>query len=788
MRPSAIRGNVFLQNNIAAEAATVILLNLPDSSVATSALVNSKGSFNFLNVQPGKYILLATRLGSQRSFSDNFKVIAGQDITIKPIILSGSSKELKEVSIVAKTPFVETRPGKIIINPQASISADGKSALEILKQSPGVKVDNGDNISISGKQNALILIDGKTTNLSIADLAALLKSIQGTTIDRFEIIRSASAKYDAAAGGIINIILKKGQNIGTNGTYTASVGYGRYYKANTGILFNSRTEHLNIFGNYNIDAKKTYRNIYTDRNITNAGILSNYNSTYNNVQEVLSHTFKIGADYYLSPQHIIGLIVNGVVSNSDFVKNNTLNITNRGNLDSIIKAASTIDRNLNYFTYNINYNGKLNKEGKSLSASLTYSPNNRRNNEYITNQFYTPQGNEYRSPYLLQSLSPSNRSNWTALLDYVNPLSKKGKLETGLKYSHTQSDNNFVFGPLVAGRYTSNPNFSNRFIYTENVSAGYINYNNTFGKLDLETGLRGEYSYTEGNSIDLSLVTTRKYFNLFPSLLLNYRYNDKNQLNLTFSRGITRPEYEKLNPFFSFLDLYNYQAGNPHLKPSYSNNIAIGHTYNESISTSLFANFTTDDTNVFYTQNNATKVAVLSRVNLGIVHTYGISFNAPIKFFNWWNSIYEMSASYLHYKAYPQYGTLNQWTGDLILKSTQSFTLSKAISAEILGNYESATLYGTNQFKPAYNIDAGMRIKILNNKGTLGLGLADVFNTQRDRYYNYYQGLDLRQTDKTESRIFRLNFVYRFGKSTVKVGPSRKTGNEIEQNRMGRGQ
>jgi outer membrane receptor protein involved in Fe transport len=788
MRPSAIHGSIFLQNNIAAEAATVILLNLPDSSVATSALVNSKGAFDFLNVQPGKYILLATRLGSLRSFSNNFRVIAGQDLTITPIILSGSSKELTEVSIVAKTPFVETRPGKIIINPQASISADGKSALEILKQSPGVRVDNNDNISINGKQKALILIDGKATNLTEADLATLLRGMQGTTIDKFEIIRNTSAKYDAAAGGIINIILKKGQNIGTNGTYTASVGYGRYYKANTGILFNNRTEHLNIFGNYNIDTKKTYRDIYTDRNITNAGILSNYNSTYNNVQEVLSHTFKIGADYYLSPRHIIGVIVNGAVSNNNFVKSNILKISNQGNLDSIVKAGSIIDRTLNYFNYNINYNGNLNKEGKNLSASLTYSPNNRHNNEYITNQFYTATGNEYRSPYLLQSLSPSNRSNWTALLDYVNPLSKKSRIETGLKYSRTKSDNNFIFGPYVAGQYTIDPNFSNRFIYTENVSAAYVNYNSSFGKFDLETGLRGEYSYTEGNSINLSLVTTRKYFNLFPSLLLNYRYNAKNQINLTFSRGITRPEYEKLNPFYTFLDLYNYQAGNAYLRPSYSNNIAIGHTYNESISTSLFANLTTDDTDVFYTQSNTTKVAVLNRVNLGTINIFGISVNMPVKFFNWWNGIYEINASYQHYKAYPQYGTLNQWTGDLILKSTQSFTLSEAISAEILGNYESATQYGINKFRPSYNIDAGMRVKILNNKGTLGLGLTDVFNTQRVRYYTNYQGLDLRQTIKTESRVFKLNFAYRFGKSTVKVAPSRKTGNEVEQNRMSRGQ
>ncbi|MFA6084973.1 outer membrane beta-barrel protein [Mucilaginibacter sp.] len=786
-RPSAVHGNIFLQNNIAAEAATVILLNLPDSSVATSALVNSKGTFDLLNVKPGKYVLLATRLGSLRSFSNDFQLIAGQDFIIPPIILKESSNELKEVSIIAKTPFVETRPGKIIINPQASITADGKSVLDILKQSPGVRVDNGDNVSINGKQTALILIDGKTTNLTGTDLATLLRSLQGTTIDKIEIIKSASARYDAAAGGIVNIILKKGKNIGTNGNYTASIGYGRYYKANTGIIFNSRSEKLNIFGNYNIETKKTFRDIYTDRNITNAGIFSNYNSTYNNIQEALSHTFKIGADYYLNPEHIIGVVVNGVVSSNDFVKNNTLKITNQGSLDSVIKAASTIDRNLNYFNYNVNYSGRLDKDGKNLSASLTYSPNNRHNNEYITNQFYTALGSEYRNLLLLQNLSPSNRSNWTALIDYVNPLSKAGKLETGLKYSRTRSDNNFIFGPFISGQYTSDPNFSNRFIYTEAVAAAYVNYINSFGKFDLEAGLRGEHSNTEGNSVNLNLITTRKYFNMFPSLLLNYRYNDKNQFNLTFSRGIKRPEYEKLNPFFAFLDLYSYQSGNSNLKPSYINSIILGHTYNESVSSTLYANFSTNSVFPFYTQDNVTKVTVLSQRNLGKVNSYGTTLSIPIKIFSWWTSSYDIDASYQLYIAYPQNGNLHQGIFDFISKATQNFIVSKTITAEIRGGYESAVLYGVNRFRPQYSIDAGVRAQILNKKGSIGINVSDVFNTLRDRYYTYYQGLDLRQTDKSESRIFRLNFTYRFGKTTIKAAPTRRAGNEEEQSRMRKG-
>ncbi|MBD1393132.1 outer membrane beta-barrel family protein [Mucilaginibacter glaciei] len=786
-KPPVIRGYVFLQNKTAAEAATVILLNQQDSSVVSSALVNVAGAFILQNIKPGNYLVLVTRLGYQRALSENFQLTAGRDITVPRMILMPANTELKAVSIFAKTPFVETRPGKIIINPQASITADGKSALEILRQSPGVKVDNNDNVSISGKQAALILIDGKTTNLSTSDLATLLRSTQGSTIERIELIRAGSARYDAAAGGIINIIIKKGKNTGTNGTYTATAGYGRYYKANTGILFNSRNSNVNIFGNYNLESRKSFRDIYTDRNITSIGGLSNYNSTYTNTQQYLSHTFKVGADYYISPNHIIGVVVNGAVTNVDFAKDNTLKITNNGNLDSVIKASSTIARALNNINYNLNYSGKLNNKGDNISANLTYTPVNRHNDEYIANNFFNSAGSSYRNPLLLQNLSPSNRNNWTALLDYAKSMSKTGKLEAGLKYSTTHSNNDFVFGPKVGNTYVSDPNFSNQYIYTEKVSAGYLNYRNSFGRYDLETGIRGEYTSSLGNSIINNEVTSRKYFNLFPSVLLNYRANEKNQFNIGFSRGILRPEYEKLNPFFQFLDLYSYQAGNPYLKPSYTNAISIGHIYDEKISTSIYADFNTDQILPYYIQNNTNKIAVLTNVNLGTSNVFGLTLNIPVRFFNWWNSSYSINASYQHYKSYPLYGNLNQQTGDMVATTTQNFMLNKFLSADIFGSYETANAYGVNQFKPQYFINAGLKARLPGNRSSLSLNVSDIFNTYRDRYATHFQGLDLTQTDKSESRIFRLSFSYRFGKNTVKDAPSRKTGNEAEQNRMRRG-
>jgi iron complex outermembrane receptor protein len=786
---SSVRGNVFIQNKIAAEAATVILLNQPDSSVAMSALVNNKGTFEFINVTPGNYVLLATRLGYKKSYTGNLSVAAGQNLTVNTIELEPLSTELKEVSIISKKAFIEVKPGKTTINPGASIAADGKNALDILRQSPGVRVDNNDDVSISGRQSALILIDGKTTNLTGSDLADLLRSMQGGSIDKIELISGASAKYDASAGGIVNIIIKKGKNIGFNGTYSASAGMGRYHKLNTGISFNNRTAHTNFFGSYSIANAKNYADIFTSRNITDAGLLSNYNSKYHSIQMNTTHSFRVGADYFLSASQTIGFIISGLVNDNDFVKNNSLKISNKGVLDSTILARTTINRDLNSFNYNINYSNKLDKAGKVISANLTYTNSPRHSDEYIDNRFYTTAGAPYRNPLLLQNISPSARFNWTGKIDYTNPFKNGAKLEAGLKYSTSRSDNDLVFGPMVNGVYLSDTAFSNRFIYDEKVSSAYINYSVTIKKFDLEAGLRGEHTTTLGNSINLynaSHKTSANYFNLFPSATLTYHKNDKNDFSLIFSRGLERPVYESLNPFLTFLDVYSYLSGNPYLKPEYSNKVSVAYTYNQSLGIALYGNFTTQGSFPFFIQNDVTKVNTQSKVNLGVVNAYGVVIDLPVELTSWWDNKFSIDASHQQYKAYPQYGTLNQNVIDVIFKSWHNFKVSKTIYASIISNYETPTWYGVNRLKASYSFDTEIGKQILNKKGKLSFNIRDILNTVRDRYTNTYQNVNLMQTYKYESRsqVFRLNFSYNFGKSSVKSAAKHDTGNEDEQTRM----
>jgi len=790
-KPSALQGKVLMESNEGAEAATVVLLKAADSSVVRSTLADKAGTFNFINIDPDSYLLLATSIGFSKVYSGPYKVAKGESIAAANMILKLVNSQLREINVVARRPYIEVKPGKIVLNIQNSVIAEGNSVYDVLRQSPGVHVNSGnETLSISGRQPALITIDGKPTNLTGDDLVNLLRTMQSNNIDQIEMITSASAKYDASGGGIINIIQKKGTNIGSNGTLTAGFGYGKYHKSRAGIVFNNRTAKLNVFGNYTFEDNKTSRYINTNRNITYHDILSNYNVDYNNIQTSYNHNFKLGADYSISPKQTIGVLVSGIVREDDFLKDNNLKISNQNKLDSVIIAKSTLDRGTSFLNYNINYNGILDKSGKTLSADVNYSTYSRHSNEYITNNFYIPAGTEYRDPLQLENLSPSHIHIWTSKVDYVDPISKTARLEAGVKYNHIQSDNNLIFGPLVNNVYQADPNYSNRFLYTEIVSAGYLNYVNKIGKFDITAGLRAEKTNSQGRSIGLdevnSVTNKNNYFNLFPQVQLNYQLDKENAFSLSYNRGIHRPDYQDINPFLYYTDLYDYVSGNPNLKPEYTNSIQLSHTYNQTFISTLYFNVTNDAYDFpIYEQNDSSKVNITIRRNFGRIFVYGATFYAPVQFNNWWNASFNLDASYQRYIAYAENGNFNKGSQDIIFNTTQNFTLSSTVLAEVSGRYESPTLYGVNQLKQSYTVNAGIGKQVFNKRGNLKLNVIDIFNSDRDRNHTLYQNIDLTGINKRETRRVMLSFTYRFGKTSIKSASKHNTGNDDELRRTG---
>ncbi|MDP9078359.1 MAG: TonB-dependent receptor [Bacteroidota bacterium] len=784
----SIHGKVVTETKSPAEAATIILLKSRDSSIVSSTIVAKNGLFSFTAIPPDSYLLLVTAVGYSKLYVGPYNVEGGQNFKTAEIVLKQTANQLREVTVIGTRPEIEVRPGKITLNIPNSLTADGSSALEILRQSPGVRVDNGNNINIIGRQSALITIDGKTLSLSGDDLAAYLRSIQSNMIDKIELITAASSKYDASAGGIVNIVLKKGNNLGANGTLTATGGYGKYYKSVLGATFNDRMDKFNVFASFSHAADKTFHNFVNNRIIDFEDVLSDYHVDYNGIQKSNNNNFRVGADLFITPNQTIGFLIDGFSRGDTYTKDNALKISNNGTLDSIITADSHLQRNITKVNYNVNYTGKLDKAGSTLSADFNYTAFSRSSSEYITNKFYNADLTPYRDSLLQENLSPSNIHVYLSKIDFSTPLAKTGKFEAGIKYSHASSNNDQVFGPMVNGVYQVDANLSNRFYYTENINAAYVGYENKFNKFDVSAGLRGEQTSAKGNSVTSDASIDRSYFSLFPNLQLVYKENEKNEFSLSYNHGITRPLYEDINPFLYYVDLYDYRSGNPNLKPEYSDNIEISHTYNKSITTTLYTSIIKDAYEFgFYEQNDTSKVNIKTQINLGWIYNYGIKISVPVRVTSWWNANFYADVSYQRYVAYAQNGNLNKGTQDIILQTSQNFIISKTLNATIGGDYESPNFYGINQNRARYMANAAIGTQLFNKRGTLRLVLADIFNTLQDRGQINYGNLNLMINDKTESQVARLTFTYRFGKTSVKGITAHRTGNEEEVKRIGGG-
>lgn len=777
-----IKGRVLADDNNSAIPSTVILL-AADSSILTSTACDKEGSYHF-TVKAGTYFILASRIGYAQYLSSRLKVSENEEYSVPDIELLKAIPELKEVVVNAKRSYIEARPGKVVLNVQGSVLAEGNSVYDILTQAPGVHVGGQGDISIIGRQNALIVVDGKPVNLSGEDLSNYLQSLQSSTVQQIELITNPSARYEAGGAGVINIITKKGTNAGTNGTITAGGGYGKYYKANAGLTFNKRLASMNIFGNYSYSANKSFYTFSTDRYIKYAGLESNYDNVYYTTRESFNHTFVAGADVFLSPAHTLGFLVNGTINSNDYQKNNSLRIANRGILDSIIATTSALHRNLTNINYDVNYTGKLDTLGQILTADVSFNHFDRTSNEYINNDFYNTQYIHYRPSIYQQNISPSAINIWAAKVDYVMPFSKTSQLEAGAKYSWVKSDNRLIFGPKVNGVYTIDPIFSSNFVYTENINSVYANYVATIDKVNFNAGLRAEQTNASGNSEKSNNVFKKSYLNFFPQIQVKYIVNTKNYFTLNFNRSIHRPDYEDINPFLYYFDLYDYRSGNPQLLPEYTNKIELAHSYNSTIVTSLYASFTKDIYNFnVLEQNDATKVNITTRKNFGKLAIYGIRFFSPVSIAQWWNATVSADVSYQRIQAYPQSGTLDKGTQDVLLSTMHNITLGAGITFEAVGSYESATFYGFSQFKANYRVDAGISKQVFNKMGTFRLSVVDVFRTNQDRAYTNFKNLNVSINSRNEGRVVRFGFSYKFGDANLKGTTRRRVSNEDEQNR-----
>jgi len=755
--------------------ATASLLNAQDSTIVKGAISNEQGVYSFDHIKQGRYVIKATNVGYQKAVSQPVTVASNGLITVPELKMQPNAHNLNTVNVTAAKPLIERKIDRTVVNVANSPLAAGNSAMDILERAPGVSVDKDDNISLKGKQGVTVMLNDKLTYLTAAQLATLLRSTDGNTIESIEIITNPSAKYDAAGNsGIINIKLKKNKQTGTNGSITLGAGYGASWKDNETLQLNHKEGNLNVFGTFSHNDNKRMQNIDIKRIITGTdGEQTYFNQFSPLVTNNHNNSYRFGADYDLSSKNTIGFVISGYFNNEDDKNDNRTYIGKNFNTtqaDSSLRTVSGIHQTYNNFAVNVNDTYKIDTAGQQISTDLDYSRfRNNSHAQYITD-FYLADGSLQRPLAFLGNLTPSNINIYTAKVDYAKPLTKSVKLETGFKYSDVKTDNDLQ--QTTVQRTPEIDTSVNHFVYDEKITAGYLNLNKQFKNTSIQLGLRAEYTQSNavGDSMSHVQHISRNYLNLFPSVFVNHTINDKNEFSLSYSRRIDRPQYDNLNPFVYHLDPYTYQKGNPYLKPQYTDNFEFNYTYNKSITLTLGYSRTTDVITEVPGTDPATKVAFVTQRNLQIQNAYNANLYAPYTITKWWDGNINATAFYLGFKSKNLEGSnLDRGQTAYQVRATETFKPLAGYKLEFTGNYQSSLTYGLFYVKPQYSVDAGLSHSFANKKANIKLSMSDIFNTRRNDVTSNYGSVDFDIRQKRESRITRLTFTYNFGSTKIRT-------------------
>ncbi len=787
---TAITGNIVSNDQQPVAGATIALRSHSDSSHNRTFAADNAGRFHLNSITPGHYTFSITAAGFL-SLTDTLLLSSGMR-DMGTLILLPQQTNMENLTVTSRRPYVEQKIDRVVVNVDALMSNAGKSAFEVLQNSPGVQVNDDGVVTLKGKGGAVVFIDDKPTYMSGADLVAYLRSLPAGALDKIELMSNPPARYDAAGNaGVINIRTKKIKRSGFNGTINLGYSQGIYPKSSNSLLFNYRNNNLNFFGNVSYENSQYKNDLTIDRFYFNDD--GSPASSFNQQTIINTHgrsiNWKAGLDYTISKRSVLGVLVTNLNRQNLRGVYSTNRLFNEMNLlDSFVTADNKAPMRMANTSANLNYRYQFKKAGQELSMDADYIRYNTRSRQYSYNTSFEGNGTEKGSDFLRGYL-PSSIDIYSYKADYVHPLTASLRMDAGFKTSHTRTDNQAEYYRTAGSVTSADYDISNHFLYTENIHAAYLNLSQEWTRFSLQGGLRYENTNLKGNQLGNPAKPDsqfrRSYAQLFPTFYASYRFDSlsKNQLILSYGKRINRPYYRDLNPFVSPLDKFTLYVGNPFLNPTISHNIELTHVYKNMITTSFSWNNTIDEIgetiqlegNRFYSRpGNISKSGYLS-----------LSLNASLNPVKAWtlNAYGELtrvrtkSALYTELvdtAAYFGYGSLNN-----------QVQLGKGWTAELGGFYLGQRITGQFVLAGFWVMNAGIQKKVLNNKGTVKLTGNDIFHSRinQGKINNLRNGQG-RYRNKLDSQIVTLNFVYSFGKASN--SQRRKTGGaDDERQRAG---
>ena len=710
----------------ALEFATIAIYSVRDSSLVTGGITDAKGRFS-IQSKPGKYYLKLNFIGHGEIVLLDINI--GRDnmqVDIGKVALGPSMLNLDELTIQAERTQMELQLDKKVYNIGKDLSNLGGNAADLLGNLPSVDVDVEGNVSLRGSENVQILIDGRPSGLIGLSGTGGLQQMQGTLIEKVEIITNPSARYDAEGGaGIINIVLKKEKAKGFNGSFQVQTGYPANHGASVNV--NYRTGWINWFVNYGASFRRTpgegFSNIYYTDSDTYLDQINDRN------REGVSHNLRFGSDIYLNDTNIITLATSYRLSDND-------NITDvrYDDFDGSRKLTSSakrlndeVEEDLNR-QYSIRYNRDFKRKGQKFTIDGRFQNNSEVESSSIQ---------EFDFPIdpiaeLVQRTSNDNGEKRTiAKMDYVHPFSTTGRIETGLSYSYRNIFNDYLAETeSTPGIFTEEVDFTNDFNFKENVSASYFILSNQVNNITWQLGSRLEHTKLVTLLEQTYEKNKQKYLSFFPSAHFTYKLTEETSFQVSYSRRISRPRFRSLNPFTSLSDRRNIYSGNPNLKPQFTNSYELGVLTNKEKGTfyyGIYHRYTTDVVQRIQTIKD--DITYRRPENLSTRSDIGIELNVSRDF----TKKFRTTGAFNFYNSRTEGLELSADATTFSFRWGNNYTNSKLFNAQMNMRYRAPQNTTQGKRYGQLSVDAGLSKDVLKKNGTISLNVRDLFNTRKFR-------------------------------------------------------
>ena len=746
--------------------ATVVAKDKGSNGVIDGATTNESGEF-LLEVKD-KQVYVEVKFMGYETKKINSISFTGKSADLGTIELKSNVKELEGVEVRAERSTLEFKLDKRVFNVGKDISSTGMGALEVLNNVPSVNVDIEGAVTLRNNSGVQILINGKPSVLADEQSGAL-GSITADQIEKIEVITNPSAKYQAeGSAGIINIVLKKDDKKGLNGSISANTGWPHNHSL--GASMNYRTENFNFFTQFGVG----YRSIpqYFDNENTDFEDSTSVLSDGVNYRNENFYNITLGTDYHINDLNVLTLSGSFAYEIEDQPSETNFTVTDLdNNILSEWKREEVTEATNPKWEYDLQYSKQFkNNEDHKLSVSAL----GRYFGKDLSSEF-SNRGISGSEPSPDQRTRTNFRqADYTFKADYTNPLTEKITLETGAQYVINDVGNDYAVFNEEDGDFVVDSNLTNNFEYIQNVLGVYATGAFETEKWGAKLGLRAENTELNTLLTNTNEKNEQNYTNLFPSIHTSYKFSKRYSIQAGYSRRIYRPRLWDLNPFFNIRNNFNIRQGNPNLQPEFTDSYELTGIFiwkKFTLNASIYNLYTTDVIErVSFFEGN---VNIRKPENVGTSNTTGLELNAKYNVTDWLTINGDFNYGY-----FLRQGSFNEQDFDFsgqkyTAEMTSKFKLNKGFDIEVSGEYRSAYVTVQGRRSGFAFMNAGVRKKVLKGKLIFSLSVRDVF-ASRIREFVVDQGDNYTYSFEQRGRFLTFGVSYGFGKGEAMTYSGRR--------------